>query len=259
MTRPVQLAPSVLPSSRRGLDDPDTTVRRRDLISRKPFLQALYRSWHQRILQALPAIRPGRILELGSGAGFLKEALPDAITSDVLFLPPLDLIARGEALPFASGSLGGITMIDVFHHIPRPRAFWAEAARALRRGGVVAMIEPWRTPWSGWIYRYLHPEPFHPKAADWEFPSSGPVSGANGALPWIVFERDRRTFEREFPELQLTSLRLHTPFLYLLSGGFSAPALVPYSSFGFWQRLEARMEPRMRSWAMFALIVITRA
>jgi hypothetical protein len=40
----------------------------------------------------------------------------------------------------------------------------------------------------------------NPDAADWSFPAVGPLSGANGALPWILFERDRARFEREFPQ-----------------------------------------------------------
>jgi SAM-dependent methyltransferase len=241
-----------------ALDDPSTTLQRRLALSRKPFLHELYRTWYGQVIRAIPFGGPEKILELGSGAGFFKEMLPDALASDVLFLPHLDLIARGEALPFDSGSLGGIVLIDVFHHIPQPRLFLSETARCLQPGGVLAMIEPWRTTWSSLIYRYFHNEPFSPEAKTWEFASTGPLSGANGALPWIVFERDRGLFEKEFPDLRIASLRLHTPFLYLLSGGFSFPTIVPSCSFRFWRNAEELLRPWMRSWAMFALIVLTR-
>lgn len=211
------------------------------------------------MLQAVPSGIPGKIVELGSGAGFLKEMLPELLTSDFLRLPDLDLAAQAEALPFASGSLKTIFLIDVFHHIPRPRKFLAEAARCLRSGGAVIMVEPWRTAWSGFVYRNFHHETFNPDARTWEFPSSGPLSGANGALPWIVFERDRAIFEHEFPEMQIASIQLHTPLVYLLSGGFSLPTVVPNFSFRFWRGIEDRMRPWMRSWAMFGLIVISRA
>jgi 2-polyprenyl-3-methyl-5-hydroxy-6-metoxy-1,4-benzoquinol methylase len=45
-------------------------------------------------------------------------------------------------------SLRGIVMTNVLHHIPDARAFLKEAARCLHPGGVIAMIEPWVSPWS---------------------------------------------------------------------------------------------------------------
>ena len=41
--------------------------------------------------------------------------------------------------------------------------------------------------------------PFCPEAAAWEIPATGPLSGANGALPWMVFVRDRKRLLSPFP------------------------------------------------------------
>ena len=78
--------------------------------------------------------------------------------------PGSTLVLDGLALPFAAGSLRGIAMTNVLHHLPRPLRFFAEAARCVRPGGVVTMIEPWVTPWSRWVYTRLHHEPFLPEA-----------------------------------------------------------------------------------------------
>jgi SAM-dependent methyltransferase len=258
MTRQISTNPPEEAAVPHRLDIPATTLQRKLSLSRKPFLQAVYREWYRMMLQALPYGIPGKIVELGSGAGFVKEILPEVMTSDFLYLPHLDLAAQAEALPFASDSLKGILLIDVFHHIPQPRRFLAEAARCLRTGGAVVMVEPWRTAWSGFIYRNFHPEPFDPDASAWEFASPGPLTGANGALPWIVFERDRPIFEKEFPALRIDSIQLHTPLVYLLSGGFSFPTIVPNFSFPFWRGVEESLKPWMQSWAMFGLIVISR-
>src|SRR5262249_31802772 len=40
---------------------------------------------------------------------------------------------------------------------------WPQATRCVRSGGVVAMIEPWVTPWSRFVYTRLHHEPFQPE------------------------------------------------------------------------------------------------
>lgn len=59
---------------------------------------------------------------------------------------------------------------------------------------------------------------------EWELPRSGPLSGANGAISWMIFERDCHKFEREFPEWQLLSIKPGIPFRYLVSGGVSLRA-----------------------------------
>src|SRR5262249_4673893 len=154
---------------------------------------------------AVPA-GEGGVLELGSGAGFLEEFIPGLITSDVFPSPGVQRVIDARALPFGAGELKAIVMTDVLHHIARPRGFLREADRCVRPGGVVSMIEPWVTPWSRVVYGRLHHEPFRPGAAEWEFPEAGPLSGANGALPWIMFARDRAVFEREFPSWKIARI-----------------------------------------------------
>src|SRR4029453_1570325 len=117
------------------------------------------------------------------------------------FCTGVDVILDGQALPFGDASLRAIVLTDVLHHLPRVRSFFHEAQRSLRPGGIVAMVESWVTTWSRLVYKRLHHEPFRPETNEWEFPQAGPLSSANGALPWVVFERDRDRFEREFPGL----------------------------------------------------------
>ena len=121
------------------------------------------------------------------------------------------------------------------------------------------MIEPWVTAWSKQIYGKLHHEPFRPEAREWEFQSTGALSGANGALPWILFERDRAQFVREFPAWVLDKIEIQMPFRYLLSGGMSMRSFAPGWSFGFWRGLERALQPWMHCLGMFALIVLKRS
>jgi len=206
------------------------------------------------LLASLPAGNEA-VLELGSGAGFFDEFLPDVITSEIFFCPDVRLVADAQQLPFQDRALRGIVMSDVLHHIPQPRRFFREASRCVRPGGVIAMIEPWVTTWSKLVYTRLHHEPFRPDATEWEIPYGGPLSGANGALPWILFHRDRRQFEQEFPGWEIRSIEPRMPLRYLLSGGVSKRALVPAWSFGFWRTVEV---PLRRTAAMFAEIVLVR-
>jgi SAM-dependent methyltransferase len=165
------------------------------------------------------------------------------------------LVADAQLLPLENQSLRGIVMCDVLHHIPHPRRFFSEATRCVRRGGVITMIEPWVTPWSRIVYRYLHHEPFSPDAVEWDIPGSGPLSGANGALPWILFRRDRLQFEREFPQWEIHRIEPFMPLRYLLSGGVSKRGMMPGFTFPLWRALEY---PFRGAAGMFAKIILIK-
>jgi SAM-dependent methyltransferase len=237
------------------LDDPATTDLRRAILEEKPFLKQIYNEWYGLMAAHLPK-GPGGVLELGSGAGFLKEFVSGLITSEVFPSSGVRIILDGQAMPFANGSLRGIAMTNVLHHVPSAHAFFQDASRCLRSGGRIIAIEPWVSTWSRLVYTKLHHEPFDPESRDWKFSGEGPLSAANGALPWIIFERDRERFEREFPDLRIEAIKAFMPFRYLICGGISMRNLMPASTFGLWRSIEGCFNPRR--WAMFALIVIER-
>ena len=239
------------------LDDPRTTHLRLAIVRSNPFLCRIYEQWYRFIAASLPQT-PGPVLELGSGAGFLREFIPGLITSEVFPVPGVSMVLDAQQLPFADQSLRGIVMVDVMHHLPDVRRFLAEASRCLKPGGRIIMVEPWVSWWSSLIYRKCHHEPFEAATADWAFPRSGPLSGANIALPWIVLQRDRAIFERDFPSLAIRTVRPHMPFCYLVSGGVSMRPLMPGWAFGVWRMLENTLGPWMNNWGMFAELVIER-
>jgi SAM-dependent methyltransferase len=239
------------------LDDPATTEARHEIISSKPFLRAVYDEWYSRLAQALPLVE-GPILELGSGAGYCREFIPRIITSEAFYCSNVNLVADARRLPFGAGSLRAIVFTDVMHHIPDVQQFFAEASRSLRAGGRILMIEPWVSSWSRFVYTHLHHEPFLPDAEAWSFPTRGPLSGANGAIPWIVFVRDREKFKAEFPELAIEQIQPFLPFRYLLSGGVSMRSLMPGFSHGLWTRIEGMLEPQMPHLAMFAFVSVRK-
>jgi hypothetical protein len=248
-----------LPEARRvDIDAPETTMLRSRIIQSKPFLSKLYAEWYAAIVDSLPRHIHGPVVEIGSGGGFLKDIIPDLIASEVLQVPGVDIICNGHFLPFRKNSLRGIVMLDVFHHFSRAGQFLSAATDCVIAGGVVVMIEPWNSCWSRFVYNYLHHEPFEAGVENWDFPDSGPLSGANSALPWIVFERDRNKFEQRFPQWKIDEIALHTPFRYLLSGGVSFRSMMPEIAFNLWRRIETGLNPWMTKLAMFARIVLIR-
>lgn len=212
------------------VDGLDVSLVHRRAVERKPLLRDLFATFY-RECRACDARYfgdvPGARVEIGSGAGIIKTYYPDVVTSDLKPLPFVDIRLRAEALPFADGRLRAIYGLNVFHHLGDPRGFFGEALRVLAAGGGVVLIEPYHGPAARLLFPRLHAsEGYDPDAADWNS-VCGPMSGANQALSYVVFERDRGMFEREFPALELVALRPHTHVAYLASGGVNFRQLVP--------------------------------
>ncbi len=239
------------------LDHPSTTVLRREILRQKQFLRSVYKDWYYFFKENCPDI-PGKVLEIGSGAGFLDELIPELIRSDISFLEFNNAVINACHLPFQADSLRAILMVNVFHHIPDVTSFLHEAGRCIVPGGTILLIEPWNTSWSKLIYKYLHHEPFLPDAIEWALEQVGPLSGGNDALPWIVFSRDRQRFCEEFQDWKIELIRPFCPFRYLLSGGMSLRSLAPHWSYSFWYWLENQMDPVINQWGMFAQIIIRK-
>jgi SAM-dependent methyltransferase len=239
-----------------NVDDPRTTELRIQILDRKPLVRRIYDEWYGMLKARIPD-GPGGVLELGSGSGYFRKFFPEVIQSEVFPCSNADIVADGCHMPFRSGSLKAIVMTDVFHHIPSVDAFLREAARCLRPGGRIVMIEPWVSLWSTLIWKF-HPEPFVPEASTWEIPKGGPLSGANIALPWVVFVRDRELLAERFPEFEVGEVLPMMPISFLVSGGLSFRSPVPAAAYPLLRGMERMFAPCMDRIGMFALFGIGR-
>jgi len=238
------------------LDDPQRTLIHKEIILEKPFLKKLYSEWYGYFIKRARTI-DGNYLEIGSGGGFLKEVFPEVITSDILELNSVDIICNAQQLPFKDESLAAIMMLNVFHHIPKPYQFLEEAQRTLVPNGKIIMIEPANTPFAKFIYTHFHHEPFD-TSGNMEIEEGKPLSHSNQALPYIYFEREKDAFGRRYPLLKIVDLNYHTPFTYLLSGGFSKPSMLPGFLYGFARNVEKLFTPFKKFLGLFYLIEIEK-
>jgi SAM-dependent methyltransferase len=239
------------------LDDPATTLLHGDIIQRKPFLKKLYIDFYKQLARTVPELDSKVVVELGSGGGFIKEVIGNAITSDILDLPNIDKVFSASGIPFEDDSVDAFFMFDVLHHICDPRAFFREALRCLKVGGRIVMIEPANTLWARFIYKNFHHECFDPQGR-WELDETGPLSVGNGAVPWIIFRRDRQIFEAEFPSLRIIGIRNHTPMRYLLSGGLTLRQLVPGLAYPVIKAIEFVLSPLNNWLGMFQTIQLEK-
>lgn len=240
------------------LDSLEATAVHARLIREKPFLRRLYLQFYRDFDAAIGRATPGGlILEIGSGSGFYREVRPGVRSLDLRPGADVDVAGSALALPFRDRTASAILLLNVLHHLPDPRAFFRECSRVLRPGGRVCLIEPHAGPLSRRIIRPLHHEPWD-EHGGWSLPASGPLTGANMALPSIIFVRDRGVYEAEFPELPIDRLRLHTIALYLLSGGVSMRSLLPGALFPAALAFERLFEPAIRNLASMMTIELVR-
>jgi SAM-dependent methyltransferase len=212
------------------LDSDEATVKHREILQTKRVLRDVYTEIYRRMVELerrYITAHAGVRLEIGSGGGFLKEFLPDLVTTDIKHLPFVDCQSSAYALPFADRSVKTIFCRDVLHHLGDIRRFFREARRVLLLGGGIIACEPANTILSRFLYTTFHHEPFCPSVTEWEFAATGPSSGSNQALPWVVFHRDRPQFEREFPQLEFAHSEKHTWLRYVLSGGVTMRQMAP--------------------------------
>lgn len=187
-------------------------------------------------------------LEIGSGGGFLKEVLPDVITSDVVKSEGIDRVEDACALSFGDNSLKAVYANGVLHHIKDPTKCLFEIERVLVPGGKFVCNEPSSGPFGYFMNRYFHDEHTDKRVKDWrmeETDAVGRLTGANMALPYIIFKRDAALFRERFKMLKIDSIAYHDFLRYTLSGGLSYRPFVPKILFGAVNFMEAVFKPVM--------------
>ena len=243
-----------------ALDSHSRVSEIRAQIERKPSLKRLYQEIYEKYIECLNRCpNRGLALELGSGAGFPKQMVPELITSDILPYEGVDQVVDATQLPFEDQSIRFIGMVNVFHHISDTERFLQEAQRCLLPGGRLFIVDQHPGYISTPILRFIHHEPFDLRAASWGFESTGPLSGANGALAWIVFVRDRHKFQQLFPNLRLVRYSPHTPLRYWLSGGLKAWNLLPSPAFPWATRMDRILTRISSGLGSFVDIEVVRA
>ena len=229
---------------------------------RKPVLARIYGVWFDALLERVP--RGGTVLEVGAGPGFLavhvRARRPDLrwISSDLVETPWNVVVADALRLPLRERIADAVVALDLIHHLARPAAFFAEAARILKPGARLCAVEPWVTPLSYPVYRWTHPEgctlgldPWDPFGAA-ESGDKMPLRGDN-ASPWRLV---RETPAVRWAELgfEAPSVALFNGFAYLASLGFRRGSLLPSALVGPALWLDSASAPLARALALRALL-----
>jgi SAM-dependent methyltransferase len=223
-----------------------------------PALRELYGRWYGLVKARLPAEGPW--VEIGSGPGFARDFIPEMELTDVVQAAWHDRQIDAGALPFADASVGALVLFDVLHHLPAPARFFSEAVRVLRAGGRLVLCEPYVSPLSYPIYRWLHEEGLEMKVDPLAETAAGDPFDANQAIPTLLLERGATELRRRFPSLKLVSFERLAGPAYPASGGFSRGPLLPAPLWRALLALEDRLPAGAFRWIGFRLLaVLSRA
>jgi SAM-dependent methyltransferase len=229
-------------------------------IRQNAFLYLIYQDVYNRISAELPCDAYPRVLEIGSGGGFLKSWLPHLVTSDCVAGPGIDQVvdACNLTASFGPSSLDAITAYNVFHHLPNAEGFLRGAESVLRPGGRIVLVEPWFTPVGQWFYRAIHHEPVILDSNDWTISGEGRLDGANSRLPTSVFLDGRARLLQVAPELRVERCQPFHKWLYLASGGLRLNTRIPNALARLLLRLDRATTRFDHILGIFALIVVQK-
>ena len=245
------------------LDGADRLALHAAVLADKPLLRRVFLNFHRTFLdldQRFFGDTPGKRLELGSGVCPVRESDPAVLASDIVPAPHLDLVLDAQDLDLPDGELRAIYAKSVFHHLPDPERFFREVLRVVKPGGGAILIEPYHGPAADFLFKRLFTSEGYDKTqAGWRGGQSGPMGGANQALSYLVFVRDRARYERLFPGLPVVHAQPLTGWVsYLASGGVNFRQLAPNFMAGPLAGVEKMLSPLRRLLALQWVIVLRR-
>jgi len=250
-----------------GVDlDSDRLVEvHRGILADKPMMLGVFREFYQTCIDLdrrhFAGAGEGLRVEIGAGVSLFKQHHPEIVATDIKAAAHLDMVVDALAMPFEAGSVRAIYGINCFHHFPSPDRFFGELERVLAPGGGCVLIEPAFGPVAKFMFRRMFDsEVFEPSQPTWDATGEmGVMQGANQALSYIVFVRDRAEFERKHPGLEIIQRRVLRNYpRYLLSGGLNFRSLLPGAAAPLLKALEWGAGPLAPVLGLHQVIVLRK-
>jgi SAM-dependent methyltransferase len=232
------------------------------MLSRKRMLREVFTEFHHLFnkLDKEYFTAKGIKAELGAGISPMRDSYPDVLATDIVYDTHLDRALNAENMDLESNSVRVLFGQNCFHHFPHPDQFFNELERVIAPGGGVILLDPYYGPFAAFLYKRLfRTEGFDKNYPSWETPIIGPMNGANQALSFIVFVRDRAEFERKHPTLKIVYQKPNGNYLkYILSGGLNFRQLLPDAMSPLIDFVQWFLSPLNRWFSLHHTIVIRK-
>lgn len=229
--------------------------------NRKPLLQMIYRDFHRLIARQIRSDIRGKIVELGSGIGNIKDVIPSCIRTDLFPNPWLDQVENAYTLSFAAGEVSHLILFDVFHHLQYLGTAFKEFDRVLCPGGRVIIFDPCISLLGRLVYGVLHhepialSEPLHFDAPPGFDPGAHDYYAAQGNATRIFWGGESM---EQFKSWNLVARERYAALSYVLSGGYSKPQVYPTKLYEFMKVIDHVCELVPSIFATRTLIVLEK-
>lgn len=233
----------------------------RQIWQQKELLRQIYAVWFEWFDRDLSRVT-GPTIELGAGGGHYAQTRAKVKSADIVAAEWLDYQFDALHMPFARKQVANLVLLDVLHHLADPVAFLAEAARVLKPGGRLIMLEPFPSFFSLLVYRCFHPEPFIFDIDYFQLPSPNQRKrpwDSNQAIPYLIFfagqPRFKEKFGQKFAVVRQDKIGAMT---YALSGGFEKNSWYPVALWPMLNWLEQRLSWLVPWYAFRCYVVLER-
>jgi SAM-dependent methyltransferase len=227
----------------------------------KPALRAVYGEFYKLIRENLSGLTDGRMIELGSGIGSIKDVIPECITTDMFPTPWNERVENAYSLSFPDASLSDIILVDVFHHLEFPGSALEEFHRVLRSGGKVLLFEPCLSLLGLFVYGVIHHEPINiTKRIIWNASSSESLESpgfyaAQGNSTRVFLGKQFKKELNLWSQIKVVRL---SALSYLASGGYRKPQLLPDRALPLVRMCESLFDLFPSIFATRMLVILTK-
>jgi SAM-dependent methyltransferase len=233
--------------------------RNRRAWERKPVLQHAYRDFHRRIAAHVDGSVGGKIVELGSGIGNIRDVIPNCLRTDLFPNPWIDQVENAYDLTFDDGEVSHLILFDVFHHLEFPGTALRECRRVLAPRGRLIIFDPYVSLAGRVVYGPLHHEPIgDDRAIVADAPSS--FDSRQHAYYAAQGNATRMFWKGECPEIlagwEILARERIGAWAYALTGGYSKPQMYPTSLYPLMTGIDRLAELLPHVTALRALIVL---
>ncbi len=244
-------------------DGPERIQIHQNILQGKKLTKQIFEEFYKLMIEMMNLYfkdcKSNKKIELGSGSSFMKNFDNEILKTDIVKNSDLDMVIDATKMPFKNSEIKSFFGVFFFHHVQDPYKFLDEVERCCNKGGGVILIEPYHGPLSKFIHQNMHENEYYDLSADPVKKTNLPMSDANQALSHIVFYREKKFFNKKYPNLEIVEIRkIHSYFRYIISGGVNFKQLLPDIFIPIIRILEFLMKPISHFFCLHYLIVIKK-